>query len=129
MEEVVDRILRLPEGRATDLGAALRAAAEAAEALPDATDVILISDCMPTRGIKTFASLARAAAKIPSLYICFTEERTAAIRMYHEERHLDLYEWWARQWVGDARFKRFSDFEDIDEVVDLLSAEPNPDGL
>ena len=129
VEEVVDRILRLPEGRATDLGAALRAAAEAAEALPDATDVILISDCMPTRGLKTFASLARAAAKIPSLYICFTEERTAAIRMYHEERHLDLYEWWARQWVGDARFKRFSDFEDIDDVVDLLSAEPNPDGL
>ena len=55
VEEVVDRILRLPEGRATDLGAALRAAAEAAEALPDATDVILISDCMPTRGLKTFA--------------------------------------------------------------------------
>jgi hypothetical protein len=49
--------------------------------------------------------------------------------MYHDERHLDLYEWWARQWVGDARFKRFSDFEDIDDVVDLLSAEPNPDGL
>jgi len=31
--------------------------------------------------------------------------------------------------VGDARFKRVSDLEDIDDVVDLLSAEPNPDGL
>jgi MoxR-like ATPase/Mg-chelatase subunit ChlD len=121
VEEVVDRILRLPEGRATDLGKAFRAAAEASERLPEATDVILISDCMPTRGVKTFDGLARLAAQIPSLYICFTDDRHAAIRMYHGERQLDLYEWWAQRWVGDGRFKPFGELEDVDEVVDLLS--------
>lgn len=128
VEHVVDRILRLPEGRATDLGKVLRAAADACERLPEATDVILISDCMPTRGTKTFDGLARAVARIPSLYICFTDERSAAIRMYHGERQLDLYEWWAQQWVGEERFKRFGDLEEIDGVVDLLSTEPVDEG-
>jgi MoxR-like ATPase len=128
VEQVVDRILRLPEGRATDLGKVLGAAAEASEQLPEATDVILISDCMPTRGVKTFNGLARLVASIPSLYICFTEERSAAIRIYHGERQLDIYEWWAQQWVGEGRFQRFGEPEDIDGVVDLLSTEPHDDG-
>jgi MoxR-like ATPase len=128
IEQVAEQILRLPEGRATDLGAALRAAAEACEQLPDATDVVLISDCMPTRGLKTFEGLAREVARIGSLYVCFTEERGSAIRMYHGERQLDLYEWWARQWVGEDRFGRFGDFGDIDRVVELLSGGPDDDG-
>ena len=29
--------------------------------------------------------------------------RSPAIRMFHGGRQIDLYEWWARQWVGDDR--------------------------
>jgi MoxR-like ATPase/Mg-chelatase subunit ChlD len=128
VEQVVDRILRLPEGRATDLGQAFRAAAEACEALPEASDVILISDCMPTRGVRTFEGLARIVAKIPSLYICFTDDRSAAIRMFHGERQLDLYEWWAQRWAGNGRFKPFGAFEELDALADLLANEPGDEG-
>jgi MoxR-like ATPase len=124
VESVVDTILRLPEGRATDLGKVFRAAADLSEHLPEATDVILISDCMPTRGVKTFQGLARLAAGIPSLYICFTDERSAAIRMFHGERQMDLYEWWAQRWVGNERFKEVGDLEDVEKLVELLSREP-----
>jgi hypothetical protein len=129
IEDVVEQILRLPEGRATDLGKAFRAAAEACEQLPDATEVVLISDCMPTRGLKTFEGLAREVARIGSLYVCFTEERGSAIRLFHGERQLDLYEWWARQWVGEERFGRFGDLDELDGVVELLSAGHDDDGL
>jgi len=118
VEEVVDLVLRLPEGRATDLGRALLAAAETAG---EATDVILISDCMPTRGVKTFAGLARLAARVPSLYIAFADDRGAAIQMYGDGQRLDLYQWWAQQWVGSARLKEFADLGDVEGVVDLLS--------
>jgi MoxR-like ATPase len=128
VEDVVEQILRLPEGRATDLGKAFRAAAEACEQLPDATEVVLISDCMPTRGLKTFETLAREVARIGSLYVCFTEERGSAIRLFHGERQLDLYEWWARQWVGEERFGRFGDLDELDGVVELLSAGHDDDG-
>jgi MoxR-like ATPase len=118
VEEVVDRVLRLPEGRATDLGKALLAAAETAT---EAADVILISDCMPTQGVKTFAGLARLAARVPSLFIAFADERGAAIQMYGDAQRLDLYQWWAQQWVGSARLKEFADLGDVEGVVDLLS--------
>lgn len=121
VEEVIDRVLRLPEGRATDLGRVLQAAAEASDRLPDATDVILISDCMPTKGIKSYAGLARLAARVPSLYIAFADERGAAIQMFGGERQLDLYQWWAQQWVGAHRLREFSDLDDVEGVVDLLS--------
>ena len=94
VEEVVDLVLRLPEGRATDLGAVLQAAAEASDRLPGATDVILISDCMPTKGVKTYAGLARLAARVPSLYIAFADDHGAAIQVFGGERQLDLYQWW-----------------------------------
>ena len=73
----------------------LRAAAELSDGLPEATDAILISDCMPTRGATTFPALAGLAARVPSLFICFTEEASPAIRMFHAGRQIDLYEWWA----------------------------------
>jgi Mg-chelatase subunit ChlD len=123
VEEVVERILRLPEGRATDLGKALSAAAALAGELPEATDAILISDCMPTRGATTFPPLARRAAQIASLYICFIDERSPAIRIFHGDRQLDLYQWWARQWVGDDRLADVRDPEEIGRLVDLLSTE------
>jgi Mg-chelatase subunit ChlD len=128
IEEVVDRVLRLPEGRATDLGKVLQAAAEASDRLPDATDVILISDCMPTKGVKTYAGLARLAARVPSLFIAFADERSAAIQVFGSERQLDLYQWWAQQWVGNARLKEFGDLDDVEGVVDLLSDGMNGGG-
>ena len=75
-------MLRLPEGRATDLGKVLRAAAELSDEEPESTDVILISDCMPTKGTTTFGGLADLARAIPSLYVWFTDERSAAIRFF-----------------------------------------------
>jgi magnesium chelatase subunit D len=123
VEDVVERILRLPEGRATDLGKVLRAAAELSDPLPEATDTILISDCMPTRGATTFPALAGLAARVPSLFICLTEEASPAIRMFHSGRQVDLYEWWARQWVGDERVAGIRDPDDIHRLVDLLSTD------
>ena len=99
----------------------LLAAAEVSDRQPDATDVILISDCMPTKGIKTYAGLARLAARVPSLYIAFADDRGAAIQMFGGERQLDLYQWWAQQWVGADRLKEFADLDDVEGVVDLLS--------
>lgn len=129
VEEVADRILRLPEGRATDLGKALEAAARLSEHEPEATDVVLISDCMPTRGQTTFQGLRPLVARVPSLYICFTDERAPAIRVFNGRRQMDLYEWWARQWVGDDRFRGVGDVEEVDRLVDLLSGEPGYRGL
>jgi MoxR-like ATPase/Mg-chelatase subunit ChlD len=127
VEDVVEQVLRLPEGRATDLGRALRAAAELADALPEATDAILISDCMPTRGATTFPALSKLAARVPSLYVCLTEETSPAIRMFHGERQIDLYAWWARQWVGEERLAGIRDPDDIHRLVDLLSTDtPQP---
>ncbi len=128
VEDVVDVVLRLPEGRATDIGQVLQAAAEASDRLPGATDVILISDCMPTKGVKTYAGLARLAARVPSLYIAFADERGAAIQMFGGERQLDLYQWWAQQWVGADRLKEFADLDDVEGVVDLLSEGPSGGG-
>ncbi|HYU50649.1 MAG TPA: VWA domain-containing protein [Candidatus Limnocylindria bacterium] len=126
IEQVIDRILRLPEGRATDLGAVFRAAAELSGRLPEATDVVLISDCMPTQGVTTFQGLATLARQVPSLYVCFTDER-AAIRMFHGERQMDLYQWWARQWVGDERFEEVGDVEEVDRLIALLGRQPDGD--
>jgi Mg-chelatase subunit ChlD len=124
VEQVIDRILRLPEGRATDLGKVLRTAAELSERLPEATDVVLISDCMPTRGVTTFQGLASLARQVPSLYICFTDERDSAIHMFHGGRQMDLYQWWARRWAGDERFEEVGDVEQVDRLVGLLGREP-----
>jgi MoxR-like ATPase len=128
VEDVVEQILRLPEGRATDLGRVLRAAAELSDALPAATDAILISDCMPTRGATTFPALQKLAARVPSLYVCLTEEASPAIRMFHGERQIDLYAWWARQWVGDERLAAIRDPDDIHRLVDVLSTDTSQPG-
>jgi MoxR-like ATPase/Mg-chelatase subunit ChlD len=128
VEDVVERILRLPEGRATDLGRVLRAAAELSDALPEATDTILISDCMPTRGATTFPALHELTGRVPSLYICLTEEASPAIRMFHGDLRIDLYEWWARQWVGDERLAAIRDPDDIHRLVDLMSTDTPQSG-
>ncbi len=128
VHEVIDRILRLPEGRSTDLSKVLTAAADLADARPDSTDVVLISDCMPTRGVTTFGGLAALVRHVPSLYICLTDERSAAIKMWGGEQQMDLYQWWARQWVGDQRFQEIGDPDEVGRLVDLLSEEPGNSG-
>jgi hypothetical protein len=82
---------------------------------------------MPTRGATTFPPLQKLAARVPSLYVCLTEETSAAIRMFHGERQIDLYAWWARQWVGEERLAAIRDPDDIHRLVDLLSTDtPQP---
>jgi MoxR-like ATPase/Mg-chelatase subunit ChlD len=129
VEDVIERILRLPEGRSTDLGKALAIAAEQADALPEATDIVLISDCMPTRGTTSFRGIADIVRQLHSLYICFTDERSAAIRMWGGQRQIDLYQWWAQQWVGEDRFQDVGDVEEIALLIDVLSSEPGRGGL
>jgi hypothetical protein len=82
---------------------------------------------MPTRGATTFPALSKLAARVPSLYVCLTEEASPAIRMFHGERQIDLYAWWARQWVGEERLSGIRDPDDIHRLVDLLSTDtPRP---
>ncbi len=122
VEVVIERILRLPEGRSTDLSRALRAAAELAEGQIEPTEVILISDCMPTKGNTSFGALQKAAGAVPSLHICYMDEQLPAIELFHESGTFDLYEWWARRWVGDERVYRMRGEVDTDLVIDSLSA-------
>jgi Mg-chelatase subunit ChlD len=129
IEDIIERILRLPEGRSTDLGKALAVAAEQVEVLPEATDIVLISDCMPTRGVTSFRGIADIVRQLHSLYICFTDERSAAVRIWGGQRQIDLYQWWARQWVGEERFQDVGDVEEIALLIDVLSSEPGNGGL
>ena len=122
VEAVIERILRLPEGRSTDLSTALGAAAEFAGQQPQPTEVILISDCMPTRGNTSFGALQSAARTVPSLHVCYVDEQLPAIRLFDESGTLDLYEWWARRWVGDERVYKMRDEDDTNLVIDGLSA-------
>jgi MoxR-like ATPase len=122
VEAVIERILRLPEGRSTDLSCALGAAAEFAEQQPQPTEVILISDCMPTRGSTSFGALQSAARAVPSLHVCYMDEQLPAIQFFDESGALDLYEWWARRWVGDERVYKMRDEDDTNLVIDGLSA-------
>lgn len=120
--EVIERILRLPEGKATDLSRALQVATELTGELSTASQTILISDCMPTRGATSFTELARLARRVPSLHVCYVDDRTPVIELFGSGTRIDLYEWWARRWVGDDRVYPLSDPEQLDVVVDGLSA-------
>jgi MoxR-like ATPase/Mg-chelatase subunit ChlD len=122
ISEVVERILLLPEGKATDLAQALRAAIEITGDLP-AARTILISDCMPTRGMTGFRELAGLASRVPSLHICYLDDRQPVIELHGSGARLNLYEWWARRWVGDQRVYAVDRLDDLDLVVEGLSAE------
>ena len=126
VEAVVETVLRLPEGRATDLSRAFRHAAElcTGRAAGNPTDCIVISDCMPTRGDATFAGLERLAQAVGSLYVAYVEEDGAAIELFSPSsgrQRFDLYEWWARRWVGEDHFHSVREIEDIGGLVDRLS--------
>jgi hypothetical protein len=47
--------------------------------------------------------------------------------MFHGERQMDLYQWWARQWVGDERFEEVGDVEEMDRLIALLGRQPDGD--
>jgi hypothetical protein len=126
VEAVIETVLRLPEGRATDLSRALRVAAESCATRPEsnAADCILISDCMPTKGDTTYTGLERLAQAVGSLYVAYVEEDAAAIELFSPGRarqRFDLYEWWARRWVGEERFQSVREIQDVGGVVDRIS--------
>ncbi|MBO0876983.1 MAG: AAA family ATPase [Pseudonocardia sp.] len=123
VEEVIERILHLPRGKATDLSTALRTAVELTDDLPAASETILISDCMPTKGTTSFAGLAALARRIPSLHICYVEERQPAIQIFASGPRLNLYEWWARRWVGDDRVHPIADIDQAERLTDALSSD------
>lgn len=124
VESVVETILRLPEGRATDLSRAFLETEELVGERAQETDCILISDCMPTRGDTTYAGLQRLAQRIGSLYVAYVEERGAAIELFGPggaRQRFDLYEWWARRWVGDERVQLVREIDDVGALVQRLS--------
>ena len=126
IEAVIETLLRLPEGRATDLSRAFRLAAElcAARSGGNPSDCILISDCMPTRGDATYAGLERLAQALSSLYVAYVEEDAAAIELFSPggaRQRFDLYAWWARRWVGEERFHSVHEIQDVGGLVDRLS--------
>lgn len=120
--DVVEQVLLLPEGKATDLSRALHAAIERTDALP-ASQTVLVSDCMPTRGRTGFTDLARLAARVPSLHICYLDDGQPVIELHGSGDRLNLYEWWARRWVGDDRVYAVDHVDDLDRVVEGLSAQ------
>jgi MoxR-like ATPase len=120
--DVVEQILLLPEGKATDLSRALHAAIDRTDGLP-ASQTVLVSDCMPTRGLTGFTGLARLAARVPSLHICYLDDGQPVIELHGSGDRLNLYEWWARRWVGDDRVYAVDHVDDLDRVVEGLSAE------
>jgi MoxR-like ATPase/Mg-chelatase subunit ChlD len=122
ISEVVERILLLPEGKATDLSQALQAAIDRTADL-SAAQTVLISDCMPTRGMTGFAELAGLASRVPSLHICYLDDRQPVIELHGSGARLNLYEWWARRWVGDQRVYNVDRVDDLDLVIEGLSAE------
>ena len=122
ISEVVERILLLPEGKATDLSQALRAAIEQTADLP-AAQTVLISDCMPTRGLTGFQELAGLASRVPALHICYLDDHQPVIELHGSGARLNLYEWWARRWVGDQRVYNVDHVDDLDLVIDGLSAD------
>ncbi|HZD64585.1 MAG TPA: VWA domain-containing protein, partial [Acidimicrobiales bacterium] len=119
--DVVERILRLPEGKATDLAAALRVATEITGALPGASESVLISDCMPTRGTTGFEGLAALARRVPSLHICYIDEPLPAIQLFGSGPALNLYQWWARRWVGDDRVHTVEHPDELGDVMQRIS--------
>ena len=124
VEAVIETILRLPEGRATDLSRAFLKAADLVAERPDTTDTLLISDCMPTRGDTSYEGLRRLAQCISELYVAYVEERGAAIELFGadgQRQRFDLYEWWARRWVGDDHFQQVHEVEDVTALVDRMS--------
>ncbi|MGE5291980.1 MAG: AAA family ATPase [Micromonosporaceae bacterium] len=122
ISDVVERILLLPEGKATDLSQALRAAIDRTAELP-ASQTVLVSDCMPTRGMTGFQDLAGLAWQVPSLHICYIDDGQPVIELHESRARLNLYEWWARRWVGDQRVYNVDHLDDLDRVVEGLSAE------
>lgn len=127
LDSVIETILRLPEGRATDLSRAFRVAAELCGSRPagGVTDCVLISDCMPTRGDATYVGLERLAQAIGSLYVAYVEDDAAAIELFSPTgaaQRFNLYEWWARRWVGEDHFHSVRAIDDMGGLIDRLSS-------
>lgn len=133
VEEVITEILRLPEGRSTDLGQVFRKAlALSSNGTP--TDCIVISDLMPTKGTTTFKALKKLADPLPSLYLCYMEEKEAAIELFagKEAPNLvgfKLYRWWGQRLVGEERFHEINTINDLEGLIRKLSGYGAADAL
>lgn len=120
---VIDEILRLSEGRSTDIGGVFRFSAKLLERWPDC-EVIVVSDCMPTRGEKTFLALESLAQKIPKLYILQvsgTAGRDFTLHSPAGMESLDLYGLWAMRWAGPERFRTLTGIHDLPDAVQMIT--------
>lgn len=121
-DKVIDEILRLSEGRSTDIGGVFRYSASLLERWPDC-EVILVSDCMPTRGEKTFAALRSLASKLPKLFILQVSDSSGKdFGLSHPmtPQSLDLYGLWGWQWAGPERFRSLNGIQDLPEAVHMI---------
>jgi hypothetical protein len=66
-----------------------------------AAQAVLVSDCMPTRGMTRFGDLAGLAERVGSLHICYIDDGQPVIEMHGSRKRLSLYEWWARRWADE----------------------------
>ncbi|MEB3103597.1 AAA family ATPase [Ferviditalea candida] len=122
MKSVIHEIMHLPEGRSTDLSAVLLFASQLLDEY-EATEMILVSDCMPTRGEKMFASLNRLVQKIPSLHICYVGSQSGSdftVETLNGTAKLDLYGWWGYKWAGADRFYVIHDLSDVPQAVHAM---------
>ncbi|TGA99893.1 VWA domain-containing protein [Sporolactobacillus shoreae] len=126
---VIQDIFHLPEGRSTDLSGALQFALQLLDDEDsDAADVILVSDCMPTRGEKNFRNLNKIVQKIPNLYICYMNSKIGNDFPVETDSgicQLDLYGWWGYKWVGSDHFFSVDSFEDVPDVLNMLIGHRN----
>ncbi|WP_053959807.1 AAA family ATPase [Sulfobacillus thermosulfidooxidans] len=123
LDEVIDHLIHLEEGRSTDLSLALQYAAQLTDGDPD-LEVIVVSDLMPTRGEKTYGALRRRIQRIPHLYLCHVPKPTDVFfskTIGNHRETLDLYGLWGLSWVGIKRFCSVTSLEDINKFFDLLS--------
>lgn len=122
MKTVIHEIMHLPEGRSTDLSAVLRFASQLLDEY-ESTEIILVSDCMPTRGEKMFSSLNRIVQKIPSLHICYVSSVSGGdfhAETFNGNVKLDLYGWWGYKWVGADQFYVINDMSDVPQAVNAM---------
>ncbi len=122
VHEVISDIMHLPEGRSTDLSFALRFVLQLLDEY-ESMEFILVSDCMPTRGDKTFSALNRIVQKIPGLHICYVNNSAGGD--FHAETgngtaKLDLYGWWGYKWVGAEQFHVVNDVSEVPQAVEAM---------
>ena len=60
---------------------------------------------------------------MPSLHICYLDDGQPVIELHGSGDRLNLDEWWARRWAGSDRVYAVDHVDDLDRVVEGLSAQ------